>query len=152
MEDEDDGGNGINRRRVEKSVDISIGYVRSSVSTGKRRRRKKRQAEEVEATGKMRMPDTINVAFFFHAVALDLALSAKYSSFSRGNISYPTHSITFRFIDRCHLRDCMVACPLIKSGQMFALMSNDFPSSQCLNRHDVQITKHVMRFAFCNVY
>ena len=60
MEDEDDSGNGINRRRVEKSVDISIGYVRSSVSTGQRKRRKKRQAEEVEATGKMRI--TINVA------------------------------------------------------------------------------------------
>ena len=61
MEDEDDGGNGINRRRVEKSVDISIGYVRSSVSTGQRkRRRKKRQAEE-EAAGKMRI-STINVA------------------------------------------------------------------------------------------
>ena len=60
MEDEDDAGNGINRRRVEKSVDISIGYVRSSVSTGHRRRRKKRQAEE-EAAGKMRI-STINVA------------------------------------------------------------------------------------------
>ena len=101
MEDEDDSGNGINRRRVEKSVDISIGYVRSSVSTGQRKRRKRRQAEEGEATGEFAIYH--NCSSFEFALALDLALSAKYSSFSRGNISYPTHSITFRFIDRCHL-------------------------------------------------
>ena len=46
-EDESDGGgSGGNRRRVEKSVDISIGYVRSSVSTGQRRRR--RQVDDGE--------------------------------------------------------------------------------------------------------
>ena len=45
MEDEDDAG-GVNRRRVEKSVDISIGYVRSSVSTGQRRRKRRQAGEE----------------------------------------------------------------------------------------------------------
>ena len=49
VEDEDDAG-GVNRRRVEKSVDISIGYVRTSVSTGQRRR-KRRQAEEEDDGG-----------------------------------------------------------------------------------------------------
>ena len=50
VEDEDEDVGGGNRRRVEKSVDISIGYVRTSVSTG-HRRRKRRQAGEEEDDG-----------------------------------------------------------------------------------------------------
>ena len=70
VEDEDDAG-GVNRRRVEKSVDISIGYVRTSVSTGQRRKR--RQADEEDDGGVSGA--CACVKFTEPSVFLDLALS-----------------------------------------------------------------------------
>ena len=70
VEDEDDAG-GVNRRRVEKSVDISIGYVRTSVSTGQRRKR--RQADEEDDGGVSGA--CACVKFTEPSVIIDLALS-----------------------------------------------------------------------------